>query len=531
MALFFDSALILHFGDNMRRSILPLLILAYSTISFSQTYNWQISPQKINIPIGVSQRLQLLDDNAQELRGAEWTVDNPELAVISEDAGYAVLHPKKVGIVRVTAVLNGTMRDEEITIHSALGLPVGTTKWSTAPIGREIHDLPAAPGDGPHIYSLEQNVTGTYLRAFAEDGIQLWRWTLPETGTDVDLVCGDWLGGALISANHKDSFTLYTVGKDGTTQWHQTVPGIRKGHAYTLNHLVHILAKLRDNTSAFLYGFDEVTGTQKYRLALPASSGTTRVLLSAGSYRCSTAPATRALPIETSQLFVNYDGYAYLAFSNRQSTLGSQKCTLGKALAREDVSWKKSNKVLLWQIRPDGTVRSNVIEEFRSTGNEFTTIPVPTGEIMPDGENGLLLAMRWLSHPQEESYRDEEYVYRISPGAEVLYKLSLTGDGGMSHDAMVLGNDGTGFATRGGKLIAFDAQLGRELWTWVSNFPEIQVKYATANGGCIVQTPEGLALVENGELKKKVIGGTAFVDWEGGLFKTHQKPFDRDTNK
>jgi hypothetical protein len=38
---------------------------------------------------------------------------------------------------------------------------------------------------------------------------------MPEKTHDVDLVCGDWLGGALVSANRSDSYTLYTVGNDG----------------------------------------------------------------------------------------------------------------------------------------------------------------------------------------------------------------------------------------------------------------------------------------------------------------------------
>jgi hypothetical protein len=57
---------------------------------------------------------------------------------------------------------------------------------------------------------------------------------MPEQTHDVELVCGDWLGGALISANHANSYTLYTVGKDGKLRWRYTLVGARKGHAYNL---------------------------------------------------------------------------------------------------------------------------------------------------------------------------------------------------------------------------------------------------------------------------------------------------------
>ena len=38
-----------------------------------------------------------------------------------------------------------------------------------------------------------------------EDGIQSWAWLLPEDTRDVDLVCGDFFGGALISATRAES--------------------------------------------------------------------------------------------------------------------------------------------------------------------------------------------------------------------------------------------------------------------------------------------------------------------------------------
>lgn len=42
-----------------------------------------------NIQIGEDRPLQLLDDSAQELHGAIWSVDNPENAEIREEDGRA----------------------------------------------------------------------------------------------------------------------------------------------------------------------------------------------------------------------------------------------------------------------------------------------------------------------------------------------------------------------------------------------------------------------------------------------------------
>jgi len=138
-------------------------------------------------------------------------VEDPNLAEIREEDGRAILRAKAAGTVRVIAIRAGENRFSEIRIWPAdQPMPPGTTTCGTHPIGRELGDISAAPVPGaPNIFSLEQNKEGrTYLRAVESDGMQTWTWLMPETTKDVELVCGDWLGGALISANRSDSFTL-----------------------------------------------------------------------------------------------------------------------------------------------------------------------------------------------------------------------------------------------------------------------------------------------------------------------------------
>src|ERR1035438_5229091 len=201
---------------------------------------WRISQKNINIQAGDDRLLQLLDESAQEIHGAEWSVDDSAVADVREENGRAVVHAKAPGTVRIRATLHGEKRFREIKIWPQdQPMPMGTTTWGTHPIGREIGDISAVPTpDGPSIFSLEQTANGkTYLRGVRDDGIQIWNWLMPETTRDVDLVCGDWLGGALISANRSDSYTLYTVGNDGKLRWQHTLPGIRKAHAYNRDRM------------------------------------------------------------------------------------------------------------------------------------------------------------------------------------------------------------------------------------------------------------------------------------------------------
>ena len=59
--------------------VLTFTPLAWSPLLAQEDTGWRISPEKINVAAGEDRRLQLLDDSAQEIRGAEWSIDRPEL--------------------------------------------------------------------------------------------------------------------------------------------------------------------------------------------------------------------------------------------------------------------------------------------------------------------------------------------------------------------------------------------------------------------------------------------------------------------
>lgn len=267
---------------QLRRTFVLILclVIATSLSLWGQTEekedsDWRVEPEKINIQVGDDRPLQLLDESAQELNDATWSIDNPDLATLEEQEGREVLHATKVGTLVVSAFWHGETRTREIKIWSSVRpLPTGTNKWSTHDYrGRNIGDIPAVPtADGPNMYSVEEFPSGdTHVRAIREDGIQVWAWLLPERTHNVDLVCGDWLGGVLLSVNHEDSYTLYAVGKDGELRWQRTIKGIRKGLADSTDHLVHVVNQSLDGSSVTVIGIDEKLGTQWFELPVPVS--------------------------------------------------------------------------------------------------------------------------------------------------------------------------------------------------------------------------------------------------------------------
>jgi outer membrane protein assembly factor BamB len=488
--------------------------------------HWNISPTKINIMVGSERRLQALDDLAQEQHGLMWSVNDPELAEIYEDNDRAVLTANAVGTVRVTASLGSETRYLDIKIWPAIQrLPPETTNWGIDPIGRDVGDFPAVPTPGgPHIYSLEQTPQGsTYLRAFEGDGIQTWTWLMPEQTHDVELVCGDWLGGAVISANRADSYTLYVVGRDGKLRWRHDSDGVRNSLAISTDHLLYLLSQSRDGISARLDVFDEAEGTENFQISIPASyEKQTGVRRESSGFVCNSGTVSTPEPTAVSHVIVNMDGYAYLAFTQKTRSLEVANCTAGAIVAPNKVRRTGDDRLFLWQIHQDGSHRDSEVESVRGDdeaarlGDEF----FPTPSIVTDNMNGTLIPVRVL---HSNGAAPDDFVYRVSEHGELMYKFPLPKySSGKLHDEMVIGTEDTGFATRGGTLVAFNIRTGKETWRWNSPDSGISVFAALADGGCAVQTSSDLIEVQDGVEAKLIMHGKAMASWQGQMFRKRE---------
>jgi hypothetical protein len=511
-------------------SSLLLWLTAFSLYTLAQEDSgWRISPEKINIQMGSDREVQVLDDSAQELHGAVWSVNDPDLADLQPgDDGRAVIHAKAVGMVIVTARIGDEMRTREIKVWSALrSLPPGTTNYGLHPIGREIGDLPAVPGDGPHIYSLEQTPGGeTYLRADREDGIQLWTWHMPEKTQDVDLVCGDWMGGALISAKRADSFTLYTVDKDGETRWQHSFPGVRKSHAYNLQHLIHIVSQSIDGNSATLTGLDEVTGDVLFEMPIPGSYEHLKNIKRDGpSLICASGTTTVPQRTFVSRVIVNMDGLGYIAFSQNEWSLDGGECKPGTVLDPHTLTLSRDEKVLQWQVHTNGTYVSSVVES--TSVKQPLSVPMsvatPGPSLSPDDNNGTLVPLNLAHYSllENDSTPADEFVYRVNQDGELVFRSPMPKYSGPSKDGIVINHDDIAFTTRGSLLIAFRVLDGKEVSRWDAGVEGIEVFAALANGGCLVQTPTDLIEVDSSTKSKVILHGKGMLDWQGRLYRKH----------
>jgi outer membrane protein assembly factor BamB len=222
---------------------------------------------------------------------------------------------------------------------------------------------------------------------------------------------------------------------------------------------------------------------------------------------------------------VNMDGYAYVAFAESDWTLRAADCTPGQTVEAKDVTFLRDDKLVLWQIHPEGSFQATVVENFKTKQPLSSPISLawPTGALVTDNMNGTLIPVR-VSQADPSSNTTsaaDEFVYRVSQDRELVFRFPLPKYSGPLQDEMVIGENNVAFATRGNLLVAFNLISGKQLWRWESSESDVSVFAALANGACLVQTPTGLVEVASSTRAKQVLKGKAMMGWQGQMYLKH----------
>lgn len=324
----------------------------------------------VNVAIGEDQPLQILDADGKELSSRDWGIDSRELAEIKEASGHAVLHPKAAGVVHVVATHETTTLTAEIRIWELTpGMFIVGPHWVVPSTGRQLGIVQAVRTvDGPVLFTLDQTNNGIAVRGLTNRGLQMWMWTLPRPGGVAEVICGDDLGGLILSVTRNDSYTIYVVTKDGKLRWRQKFEGVRKGYALT-NNIFHLLTQSVDGTSATFSAWDGTTGAEKFKLAIPASDERqVNVRRSGDKILCAPGPpVTSPVRGETSGLVINTDGDAYAAFSRKHWVLGTDKCTPQSAVDPQKLYFSRDDQLVLWRIHPDGSHHETIVDTVKQS--------------------------------------------------------------------------------------------------------------------------------------------------------------------
>jgi hypothetical protein len=122
-------------------------------------------------------------------------------------------------------------------------------------------------------------------------------------------------------------------------------------------------------------------------------------------------------------------------------------------VAPQDSGWRispekiliRDEKLWLWQIHPDGTYRSILVEATKLTQqlSAPTSVVSPTSAIVTDNMNGTLIPVRMTHNRMPENIRDQsdEFIYRVNAEGDLVYKLPLPKYSGPLRDEMVIGSD------------------------------------------------------------------------------------------
>jgi len=216
------------------------------------------------------------------------------------------------------------------------------------------------------------------------------------------------------------------------------------------------------------------------------------------------------------------DGFTYLAFTRTERTLQVPRCG---AQPSTRISHVAVDELIVWQIHPDGTLRSTVV--ISNSSNQplsgASLSASPTGEIITDNNYGILMSVRMTHLPNSGSLAQpsDEFVYRLDPEGNILFSIPMPKYVGGLHDEMVIGQDNIAFATRGGLVVAFDLNHGKDLWHWDSGANDITGFAALANGDVLVQTPTALVEVHDADNARELMQGKFIMDWQGHLYRKH----------
>jgi Glucodextranase, domain B/Bacterial Ig-like domain (group 2)/IPT/TIG domain/PQQ-like domain len=491
----------------------------------------QITPANVNVVVGGTQQFTAVDNQGRPRPDATWTVSNTTVATITT-AASPVLTALAAGTVTLTATVQGVSTQLSVTILSSPGSS-GSVQWSASVLQDQDSGgiFPAIPIAGsPGVYLLDNLTNETKsIRAFSEDGEQLWQQTL---SSSLAPVIPDVLGG-LFTVNGTGLTTLDA--QTGSPVWQysfrspmglgyaslpdgSSLPGI----AFRQDAGVIVLeADVSDPVpvnGGYVDVFDGNTGNQTLRLPLPQglASETTNCYPNQ-SYAEATAPLTSPIVVDSA-------GNTYLEYLITNE-VGSDICEWNGSVETETLADARSTTVFLLTVFPDGSTSTQTLKADSYTsqgtvgGNSWsagsTDLP---GIVIPDGQGGVLAT--WAGIPAVGGA--QAMVMDISSAGSSTYQLPFN-DGGPNQ--LILGSNGVAFGVDKSNVVAFNVDSGQVLWSYTPpNRPYINA--ATSDGGVTITAlsaspynpsqitaldPNGIATV----LASVALDGLPVYSWSG----------------
>jgi IPT/TIG domain len=426
------------------------------TIPFTGAANSiSISPPTMSMLVGDSRQISVVDDFGRVLTPDSLTVADPTIAQISTD-GTQTLTGLLAGSTTVTATYQGlTSPAAVVTVTSGTSLTPGTVRWEVppAPGFTTTNIVQALPAQNmPAFYSIEQEanpdlgITTTLVRALSVDGGTLWVTKVAGTDDAANPAFavhngGDAFGGVLVqveqytsSPNATYSTIIRYDGATGQESWRYSSPGkLKYDWAVRSDGMIFVVEENDSANEATLLGIDGATGLARTRV--PILESTWEYYDSSCSLNIyQRGPAQTGAPIITPDGAVHLEGDVWHRLDGQTQCLGASENST-------------------YDDNVGGLLASRAVCQYNYNGYYYYCFP-------------------HLSH--------------VTAGGNTDYAFAL--DPGMSEiSSMVLGENGTAFASDGAKFVSFNVATGAVNWTWTAPSAGELIASTAGNGLAVKQ--------------------------------------------
>jgi Concanavalin A-like lectin/glucanases superfamily/Bacterial Ig-like domain (group 2)/IPT/TIG domain/Glucodextranase, domain B len=398
----------------------------------------QITPVAPFVSVGNTQQFTVVDQTGLPRPDATWTVDNASVATISTDSS-PILTGGGAGFVTLTASVGSISTQAQLTINPAGTTPTpGSLLWSTpfAQNAEEPQLLPVVPTSGSSIDIVSSTINsanGTLvLQGYSNTGLQLWMNAM-NVGSLIEVggqSMGDAMGGVLVNTT-----TGYADidGSTGALTWISNLPQ----NSFPTTSFRTSGAVGQDG-GVYLFNAPPLGPLALMRIAPDSGNGVPIAFL----------PNTTD---SVSSPIVAPDGSIYAGYT----TVNSEYSSTG----------------YLWRLAPDGTTSSQLVSRQLTP---FVTAFGP-GSIIPDGQGGVLAAAATDVGSDFPYYQ----ILDTTSGAVYSFTPQYRDNSGLT---MVLGGNGTAYATDGKTIWSFNPLTGAINWSYQPSNAVLSM-FASQGGG------------------------------------------------
>lgn len=517
----------------------PASFMVYTTQPGSSTLT--VNPSNLNMIVGQTQAVQLLDQNGVAITNPTWSIANSSIATIIAPVNQGdptLLQANAIGNTTLTGTSTADNRTgtAQVSILAGTSLPIGTVQWEIPSLGTygiaNIVQSLRIDDNTPDFYVLDQGANGGNgaIRTFTADGQQKWMFTAP-AGFAGNLIADDQ-GGVLYQAFAAANYTGYNLARldeNGNQTWSWTNPNFPASniaiHPDGTIYFVQPDYLNLGNSPFAVVALDGTTGQTKFAIPLPTLPWTSvdSSLLNdpnggpgddgyplVGTY-CT--PGTKSPPTYPAPYFgsrsyananltVSSDGKVYLPFGIGTVQYDAMPCDSSPdphhpgfphLVKTTDGTFTDVSYLKVMVINSDGSysIRQLDSSSGTDTGAQGATVPDFFGDnyfgpATPDGQGGTLLAgSTEIPSVLPVFYHDTGSTVTklnlpVNPGGEI-----LTGEDGTAY---LGGSDPT---TGVAEMLAINTTSNSINWTAPLSAGLSQLLAVPAAGGIIFQDHAG----------------------------------------